>query len=1689
IATDLHGNFLVVWESFIDDTAVYDVFFQHISVDEDGQPVLGFDGQANMDEFLGHQVNPSVAMDADGDFAIVWNGNGAQPHPLDPADPDLWADADDEGVFIRYFHANGDPVSVQQRVNRTEAGIQHFPTIGMTPEGTAVVVWNGRGVGDQNGIFARRYLAPTDTAGPRATEMWANGTRIADGSQVVGTVNELHVVFTEAMTATGPGSATWASSVLNPDNYQIVRDGVTLHDVILSVDFQFNAATNKWEAVLTLDGNGAAPGTVALLPGDYEVVVRNTVRDAEGNPLGRTGVNPDGEPFRMAFNLVDAALPDVPVGSLVVGGQMFRPESGSHNTPRSVAGDADGEHVVVWIDTEAGQEGVWARVFNQLRWEEIDGERVSTGPVAGTPIRVTSNATATFASVARDGDGDFVVTWSQNDGGTSSWNVYARRYDAVGNALGDAFMVNTYTDSAQLYSSVAMSTGGDFVITWQSLGQEGSGYDVYAQRFGPGGERLGGVSEIQAIELVGNPEGTFTLTWNVDNDPNTPAVTTGPITATPNTAVLAERIQTALDAVAGSRNAVDVRVLDLRRVGLFFVDEGAARDQEQILVTNQNFTRPADGIATTTLVEGNSGEFRVNDTTAGNQTWASIAMDAVGNFVVSWTGETTAGDSDVYAKRFVSNDAFRLGSDMPGQEGRITERDPDIRWATTTDDPDNHIVPPGAGYDGVVRTDNGGSGILLWTGRHILTAAHVVDAGGGTPVGMIGVEFDLPGGLTTINATEIYIHPGWTGDILDANDLAIIVLPSEAPPQAERYNIYRGTNPLNQVVDFVGYGTQGQGAEDSYDGLKRRESNVFEYYGEQLNGLPLADFGMGMGTFDIPEGALLIYDFDSGLPENDVFGLLFGRNDLGLGQEEGSASHGDSGGPVFLNGLVAGVTSGGFEYTNADSDAIPFNVSFGTIGMYSNTAYYADWIDTVANWTSAEFVVNDTLEGEQKWSDVAMDADGNFVVTWTSVDQDGDAEGVFAKRYNADGTPIEFDVDDDPATDPVGEFQVNTFTPGKQQHSKVAMDADGDFTVVWESVQDQSGGSDASFGIYAQRYVANSKLGSSTSLGLQGQMGGELAVNQYKPGDQRFPGIVLSDTGDAVIVWSGEGAGDPQGIFLQRTYKTDDDAGPTVTDVHAVLPSGARERVFQDGTIRDSVTQLVVTFGENVQVGSAAVYNAVTNTANWELTRNGEIVPNAIVSVQFGLNAATNKYEAVVSLDGDPNLAGAQPLGPGQYQLNLQDRVEDLFGNRLDGNYDGIPGGRFQRTFVIPDASASVPDGPGAPGADPGAPGDTPGTPGAQPGDELVNYEESLDQTTPQVATDAQGNYVVVWASEKTVPEPDPDDPDAPPVDPNEVDSGNIMAQRYNRFGVKLGGEFVVNSYRTGMQSEPAVAMDQYGNFVVVWSGVGEDDTHGVFARVFSATGQPLAEQFRVNQEVQYVQDQPAVAMDQDGNFAVAWASYGQDRRTSNTTTSVFVRRFNIQGNPLGDELLVNTYEYGSQRNPHLAMAPDGRFVVVWQDDTQDGNQWGVYGQRFSAAGAKQGGEFRVNTRTADKQQDPRVAMDAAGNFIVVFADHGDDNSNFGVYARRYNAAGAALDAAEFRVNQHTLNNQYQPSVGVDESGNFVIVWSTYGQDRDDGERDFGVFARMYNADRSDWINPATGTAMGEFRVNASVAG
>jgi hypothetical protein len=82
-----------------------------------------------------------------------------------------------------------------------------------------------------------------------------------------------------------------------------------------------------------------------------------------------------------------------------------------------------------------------------------------------------------------DADGDFVVTWQSDGQDGSGRGVFGRRFDSTG-VGGAEFRANTHTTGHQFYPSVAGDRAGNFVVAWHS---DQTGVEaVFAQRYAGG---------------------------------------------------------------------------------------------------------------------------------------------------------------------------------------------------------------------------------------------------------------------------------------------------------------------------------------------------------------------------------------------------------------------------------------------------------------------------------------------------------------------------------------------------------------------------------------------------------------------------------------------------------------------------------------------------------------------------------------------------------------------------------------------------------------------------------------------------------------------------------------------------------------------------------------------------------------------------------------------------------------------------------------------------------------------------------------------------------------------------------------------------------------------------------------------------------------------------------------------------
>ena len=309
----------------------------------------------------------------------------------------------------------------------------------------------------------------------------------------------------------------------------------------------------------------------------------------------------------------------------------------------------------------------------------------------------------------------------------------------------------------------------------------------------------------------------------------------------------------------------------------------------------------------------------------------------------------------------------------------------------------------------------------------------------------------------------------------------------------------------------------------------------------------------------------------------------------------------------------------------------------------------------------------------------------------------------------------------------------------------------------------------------------------------------------------------------------------------------------------------------------------------------------------------------------------------------------------------------------------------------------------------------------------LVNTYTDTTQRWPSVDKDGNGNYYIVWQS--IVPF-------------SSISPYPIYLQQFNPNNEKVGDEILVNVPSPFKQEKPAIATNSNGKSIVAWSAFTDlQSGYDIKARIFNLNS-PQGNEIIVNSTTPNSQSNPSAAIRSNGEFVIAWDSWYQD----GGDRGVYAQRFDAAGNVVGNEFIVNSTTAYSQAKPRVKYLSDGKFIVIWESFKQDGSGYGIYGRIFNSDGAVSTDEFNINTYTDDYQWYGNLDVFDDDSFIVVWCSWEQDGDDGGIYVQRFNSSGQKI-GSEVRVNKTTSKYQWLPRIKKLSGKSAAVVWSSWKQD------------------------------------------
>ncbi len=330
-----------------------------------------------------------------------------------------------------------------------------------------------------------------------------------------------------------------------------------------------------------------------------------------------------------------------------------------------------------------------------------------------------------------------------------------------------------------------------------------------------------------------------------------------------------------------------------------------------------------------------------------------------------------------------------------------------------------------------------------------------------------------------------------------------------------------------------------------------------------------------------------------------------------------------------------------------------------------------------------------------------------------------------------------------------------------------------------------------------------------------------------------------------------------------------------------------------------------------------------------------------------------------------------------------------------------------------------------------------------------------VENKDPVIATNANGETVIAWLDGRN----------------GSYWNFDIYAQRFASDGSVQGENFKVNDKDIFYSSSLSAAIDDNGDFVIVWGVDHRDGRYDIYGQRFSNTGAPLSANFVVkNDGLGASRYSPRVSSNGGGEFVVVW----RDERSGNS--DIYAQQYQNDGTAIRGNFKVND-DHGIQWQglPVVTVADNGGFVVAWADDRKGAPSSDIFAQRFSPEGSEIGDNFQVNDDFGSRWQwAPDICSDKAGNFIIAWRDERREEFDFDVYAQRYTQDGAAI-GRNFIVNTAKLGYGLKSgsvSVTMDAQGDFVITWEDDWND---------IYAQRYLKD---------GSASGKnFKINDNSTG
>lgn len=251
----------------------------------------------------------------------------------------------------------------------------------------------------------------------------------------------------------------------------------------------------------------------------------------------------------------------------------------------------------------------------------------------------------------------------------------------------------------------------------------------------------------------------------------------------------------------------------------------------------------------------------------------------------------------------------------------------------------------------------------------------------------------------------------------------------------------------------------------------------------------------------------------------------------------------------------------------------------------------------------------------------------------------------------------------------------------------------------------------------------------------------------------------------------------------------------------------------------------------------------------------------------------------------------------------------------------------------------------------------------------IINAGREGNQWASNITALDDGGFILLMEGEST---------------PGDASGYGIFGQRFDAQGGLVGNEFLINAETMDYQWDPTSTLLADGRLAVTWetqddssSGQHETDIKG---RIFNIDGSPSTDEFLVNATFEYRQENPSIASLDDGGFVIVWNGEAH----SSHNPGLYAQRFDAMGNHVGKEQVFDAG--GNPWTPSVASLPDGGYYIAWASNPVfPYGDWDIQAQQFNSQGEPVGDQRLLNQFVGENQRAPQLTPLADGGIGVAW--------------------------------------------------------------------------------------------------------